>query len=197
MDASAAKQATPGGGAAAALTGALASSMGEMVLNYSVNKKGLEHFQSELKPVLERLHNARMVCQQMVVEDQQAYHEVARLRKLAAEDPERSAKWSEAVLTAIRVPQTTAATCVAVLELCDQVVMFVNPHLLSDLAVAADLAMAAARCAIYSVRINLPDVTDDKTRMHIESSITDLLVRASRVIQRVSPRIWDRVSLEA
>lgn len=197
LEASAAKQPTPGGGSAAALTGALAASMGEMVLNYSVGKKSLEQFQAELKPLLERFHKARLLCQEMVVEDQVAYEEVSRLRKLPPDSPERIAQWDAAVLRAVRVPQSIAATCVAVLELCDQAVMFVNPYLLSDLAVSADLAMAAARCGIYNVRVNLPDITDDKTRTNVESSITDLLLRASRVIQRVSPRIWERVEMEA
>ena len=42
LDATAARQPTPGGGAVTALAGVLAAAIGEMVLNYSVGKKGLE-----------------------------------------------------------------------------------------------------------------------------------------------------------
>ena len=42
LAATAARHPTPGGGSVSALTGALAAAMGEMVLNYSVNKKGLD-----------------------------------------------------------------------------------------------------------------------------------------------------------
>jgi formiminotetrahydrofolate cyclodeaminase len=52
LDAAAAKQPTPGGGSIAALAGALAASMGEMVLNYSVNKKDLQSHRRELEAAL-------------------------------------------------------------------------------------------------------------------------------------------------
>jgi formiminotetrahydrofolate cyclodeaminase len=42
LEAASAKQPTPGGGSISALAGALAAAMGEMVVNYSVGKKGLE-----------------------------------------------------------------------------------------------------------------------------------------------------------
>lgn len=197
LDAAASKRPVPGGGSAAALTGALAASMAEMVLNYSVNKKGLEHYQSELKPALDKVHFCRLTLQQLVVDDQTAYQSVASLRKLQPDDPERVAKWRDAVIASVKVPQEITATCIELLETCDHIVNFVNPHLLSDLAVAADLAMAAARCAIYNIRANLPDIACDATRTSVESSISDFLLRASKVIQRVSPRIWERVELES
>lgn len=197
LDASAAKQAVPGGGAAAAMAGALAASMAEMTLNYSVGKKGLEQFQSELVPALEKVHRARKVFEQLVAEDQAAYQAMTALRKLPADSPERAAGWDNSVKTAIRVPQTITVTAVALLETCDHVVNFVNPYLLSDLAVAADLAMASARCGVYNVRINLPELTDPAARTSVESSIADAMLRGSRVIQRLSPRIWERISLGA
>ena len=85
-----------------------------------------------------------------------------------------------------------AATAVAVLGVCDRVINFVNFHLLSDLAVAADLAMATARCAVYNVRVNLSDIADPHERQTIESTIGQTLSHAAVLIQRVSPRIWAR-----
>ena len=69
---------------------------------------------------------------------------------------------------------------------------FVNFHLLSDLAVCADLAMAAARCAVYNVRVNLAEVTEAADRQRIESTMGQILSHAAALIQRVSPRIWAR-----
>ena len=85
-----------------------------------------------------------------------------------------------------------AATAVAILGLCDHVLNFVNYYLLSDLAVAADLAMATARCATYNVRVNLPDVADLAERQAIESATGQVLTHAGELIRRVGPRIWDR-----
>jgi len=195
LNAAASRQPTPGGGSVAALVGALSASMGEMVVNYSLGKKDLQAFASELKPAMEGLHGAREKLQQLLVEDQLVYEAMTKLRKLAPETPDREAKLAEAAIACVRVPQSIAATALSVLEFTDAIVNFVNPRLLSDLAVCADLAMAATRCGIYNVRVNLRDIADPDERRRIESATGLILSRAAGIIQRVAPRIWDRESL--
>jgi formiminotetrahydrofolate cyclodeaminase len=196
LEAAAAKQPTPGGGSITALAGALAASMGEMALNYSVGKAGLEAYQDELKPALAELTKARALLVQLMVEDQGAFEAVSKARKLPEADPSRQGNFEAALLACIRIPEAIAATGVAILEVADRVVNFINPHLLSDLAVCADLAMATARCAVYNVRANLPDVKDPDDRASIEGTIRGLLGRAAELIQRVAPRIWERFEQE-
>jgi formiminotetrahydrofolate cyclodeaminase len=192
LDAAAARQPTPGGGSVTAVVGALAASMGEMVLHYSIGKKNQQAVDDELRPVLAELTRARQLLLQLMVEDQAAYELVSRLKKLPADSPERLDKYPAALTACIRVPEAMAATGVVILELCDRVVNFANYYLLSDLAVCADLAMAATRCAIYNVRVNLKELTEEADRRRVESSIGQLLQRAAELIQRVSPRIWAR-----
>src|SRR4051812_8587119 len=157
LEGAAAKQPTPGGGSITALAGALAASMGEMVVNYSIGKKGLEAFQGELKPALEELHRARGLLLRLMAEDQAAYQALTNARKLP-DGPDKAAQIKAAVTASIRGPQTMAAAAVSILDISDRIINFVNYHLLSDLAVCTDLAMATARCAIYNVRVNLPDL---------------------------------------
>jgi formiminotetrahydrofolate cyclodeaminase len=192
LDASAARQPTPGGGSVTALAGALAASMGEMVVNYSLGKKDLEAYADELKPALAEYHRARGVLVQLMVEDQDAYAALTAARKLPESRADRAARMSSALAACIRVPEAMAATAAAVLELCDRIVNFVNPWLLSDLAVCADLSMAAIRCAVYNVRANLPSVPDEAERQRIEALMFQLLTRAGNLIQQVGPRIWAR-----
>ena len=52
LTALAAKQPAPGGGSVAALAGALAAAMGEMVLNYSIGKKDLAAHEPTLRAAL-------------------------------------------------------------------------------------------------------------------------------------------------
>jgi formiminotetrahydrofolate cyclodeaminase len=196
LDAAAAKQPTPGGGSVAALAGALAASMGEMTLNYSVGKKGLEAHQDVLAPALRELTHARGVLVQLMMEDQGAFAAVTAARKRPDSDPDRDACFAAALLACIRIPQAMAATGVAILEIVDRVVDRVNPWLLSDLAVCADLAMATTRCALYNVRANLPDVKNPADRDRIETSSRTLLSHALTLVQRASPRIWARHARE-
>jgi formiminotetrahydrofolate cyclodeaminase len=191
LEAAAARQPTPGGGSVSALAGALAATMGEMVVNYSIGKKDLEPYIDELKPALAGYHRARGMLVRLMVEDQEAYAALTAARKLP-DGPERTAQVSDAVAACIRIPEAMAATANAVLELCDRIVNFVNPWLLSDLAVCADLSMATVRCAVYNVRANVPSIPDEAERQRIEARLFQLLSRAGNLIQQVSPRIWAR-----
>ena len=192
LDAAAAKQPAPGGGSVTALVGALAASMGEMTVNYSVGKKGLEAHQDELKTALAELHRARGLMLSLMAEDQVAYEALTAARKLPETDPKREQEVATSLLACIRVPQAMAATAVAILEICDRIVDRVNYYLLSDLAVCADLAMATARCAIYNVRVNLSDLEDLNAKSDTEDTIGQVLSHAGMYIQRVGSRIWER-----
>jgi formiminotetrahydrofolate cyclodeaminase len=192
LAATAARQPTPGGGSVAALAGALAAAIGEMVINYSIGKKDLLQHQPQLKTAVHELDRARELLLQLMVEDQAAYEALTMIRKLPADSSERTDRLPPAILTCIRVPQSIGAAAVAILELASRMVDVVNPYLLSDLAVSAELAMATVRCAIYNCRANLVDVPDARDRQSIESTMNQLQTRAVGLIQAVIPRIWSR-----
>ena len=192
LDAAAAKQPAPGGGSITALVGALSAAMGEMVVNYTVDKKAYLAHREELTTVLEELRRARGLMLDLMVEDQLAYEALTAARKEPEGSPQRNERLPPALLASIRTPQAVAATAAAVLGLCDRLVEISNHYLLSDLAVSADLAMATVRCAIYNVRVNLADVTDPAERQSAEAELGQVLAHAALLIQRVSPRIWAR-----
>src|SRR6476661_2817387 len=82
LTAAAAKQPAPGGGSVTALAGALAASMGEMVLNYSVGKKNLAEHEPELKTGLAEFTRARGLLVQLMNEDQLAFESLTAAKKL-------------------------------------------------------------------------------------------------------------------
>src|SRR3954466_14508681 len=90
LNAPAAKQPTPGGGSVTALVGALAASMGEMVLNYSVGKKSLAAHQPELEEALVKFTKARSMLVELMVEDQLAYQALTDTKKLPEDSPARA-----------------------------------------------------------------------------------------------------------
>jgi formiminotetrahydrofolate cyclodeaminase len=192
LDATAAKQPAPGGGSVASLCGALAAAIGEMVLNYSVGKKGLEAHQDELRTVLAEMHRARQMMVSLMVDDQSAYQALTAARKLPKDSEQYKSDYPAALLASIRTPEAIAATAAAILDLCERLVDRVNYYLLSDLAVCAELAMATVRCGIYNVRVNLSDVIDLADRRQIEATLDRIHGHARDVIQRIIPRIWDR-----
>jgi len=192
LDAAAAKRPTPGGGSVAALVGALAASMGEMTINYSLGKKGLEPYQDQLETALASLTPTRALLLELMAEDQGAFEAVTAARKLPQSDPQRQGKFDAALLACIRIPEAMAAAGVGILRIVETVVPMSNAYLLSDLAVCADLAMATVRCAIHNVRANLNDVTDPADRKSIEGTINTVNAHALTLIQRVAPAIAAR-----
>ena len=192
LTAAAAKQPAPGGGSVTALVGAFAAAMGEMVLNYSIGKKNLAQHEPALKTALKEFTKARAILLELMVEDQLAYEAMTAIRKLPPDSAERKDKFEPTLLACIRVPESMAATGAAVLELCDALVDKVNVYLLSDLAVCAELSMATVRCGVYNVRINLADL-DPADRKRFEDQVAALHARAGQIIQRVIPRIWQRI----
>lgn len=182
LAATAAAQPTPGGGAIAALAGTLAAALGEMVLNYSVNKKDLAAHQAELKTVLAELTQARRLLLGLMIEDQDAYAALSAARKAG-----QTTELAVARAACLAAPRAVAATALAVLELCDRVAGKVNKHLLSDLAICAELAMATVRSSMHNIRINLADVPA-AGRAGIEESGSQLMSHALAAIQRFSRR---------
>jgi formiminotetrahydrofolate cyclodeaminase len=162
LNAVAAKQPTPGGGAVAGVCGALAAAIGEMTLNYSIGRKSTAQFDAELTHVLGELHTARAMMLELVAEDQEAFAELTAARKLDDADASKAKRLAAAVENCIAVPRTIGVTALSMLRIVGPVVEKSNKWLLSDLAVCVELAMATVRTAQYSVRANLGDVDPER-----------------------------------
>ncbi|HEX8523247.1 MAG TPA: cyclodeaminase/cyclohydrolase family protein [Tepidisphaeraceae bacterium] len=197
LSATAAKQPAPGGGSVAALTGALAAAIGEMTLNYSVDRKAnIPETEGMLRQALLQLDRARQLMLELMREDQLAYDALTAARKMPADFQGRQSQVNVTLLACLRIPQAMAACGLAILELVDKVWEVSNPYLLSDMAVCAELAMATVRCGVYNVRANLPFLNDAAERMHFEMATEKLLVPATEIMKRNSQRIWQRYRLE-
>ena len=189
----AAKQPTPGGGSVAALAGALAAAMGEMVLNYSIGKKDLAAHEPVLREAVAELTRARAVLLELLIEDQLAFEKLTAARKACNNAGDSDPTFAAALLACIRIPQTIGATATAVLELAERVTPIVNKYLLSDLAVCAEMAMATVRCAAYNVRVNLNDLSDPTDRRHFQSSTEVLIDKCVAIIRRTITSICTRL----
>ena len=151
-----AKLPTPGGGSAAAITGATACATAGMVLSYSIDKKSLAQYRSHNSDAQNQLNRARLMFLALADEDAAGYGMLNSLWKLDKDDPKRVAQWDEAVAGAINPPRAMLALSVDLLRLCEQLITTTNKQLKSDLGVAAVLGQAAARSAAWNIRINIP-----------------------------------------
>lgn len=178
LSAVAAKSPAPGGGAVASASGALSAALAQMVVSYSIGKKDLLEQQEELRLAASKLERARSMFLQLADEDAAAYSQLNALQKLPPGDARRNAELPEAQRLAVQVPQSVAATAIDLLRMFEQLALISNRYLRSDLGIAADLAEATVRAALWNVRINAdglpqaakPDVERECARAEAEAS---------------------------
>jgi len=159
LDSLASADPTPGGGTAAALAGAMAASLVEMVANLTVNRKKYASVQGEMEAARGIAEDLRASLLALAEEDALAYQAVMAAHKLpkSTEDEVaiRKAASEKAICLAADVPLRTAKAALAVLEQAKMVADMGNQNALTDAGVAGLMAVAALRGALYNVRINL------------------------------------------
>ncbi len=164
LDALAAKQPTPGGGGAAALTGSQAAALLCMVTNFTLGKKYAD-VQEEMKEYLAQAEALRLQLLALADADAEAFAGVSACYAMPKETDAEKAARSEALQLALkeatRVPFVTAESALAVMRLAQPVAAKGNSNIVSDAAVALYLGEAALRAALISVNINLKSIKDD------------------------------------
>jgi glutamate formiminotransferase/formiminotetrahydrofolate cyclodeaminase len=183
LDAVAAPAATPGGGSVAALAGALAASLGEMVAGLSSKKKSQAAFAGDLSASIADMRQAAHKLAEAIDRDAQSYEAVLAALKLPKESPEERSRRDIAVETATRhaaeVPMDTALAAVEVFEKLVQLEAIASPSMLSDLHVGRLMAVAAARGALENVTINLASI-------HDSAYVSEMKSRAAAVEARLA-----------
>jgi len=155
---------TPGGGAAAALAGALGVSLAGMVGALTAgNAKYSEHaeFTAEL---LERAQSIRVEFLALIDEDAETFKKMSAAYKLPKKTEADKAARSEAVQSALIAcadpPLKMMALCGRAIELTERAVGKTNRNVDSDLGVAALCLKAAMQSAWLNVLINVASIKD-------------------------------------
>ena len=174
LDRLASERPTPGGGSVAALTGALAASLGRMVCGYTLGRKKFAEVEPAIRAMVRRLEQSEKLLRAMVDEDAAAYAALIAAFKLVTSQSARTAAIRKAAATAAVVPLTTACVCRQVLTELAGLRAIGNPNLESDVDVATYLAQAALKSAAVNVRANIPFV-DDSEADRLETELRQLL----------------------
>lgn len=148
-------QPTPGGGSVAALTGALAASLGRMVAGFTLGRPKFAAVEPQVRGLAERLTRAAELFARLIDEDAAAYELLSGALKMDKSDPARAERVRQAAGVAARVPLETAALGAAAWADLEQLHAVGNPRLHSDAQAAMHLARAAVLAAAANVRANL------------------------------------------
>ena len=142
----ASKEPVPGGGGAAALGGAIGAALTSMVANLTVGKEKFLSVEGEMIRLAAASKYLRKELLQLVQEDASVFEAFMKCYKMPkATDLEKE-------LRQIKI-QEAAKMAAEAAELG-------NPAVITDAAVAALMARAAVRSAVYNVKINLNLISD-------------------------------------
>jgi formiminotetrahydrofolate cyclodeaminase len=175
LDRLASADATPGGGSAAAIMGAMGAALVSMVCNLSIGKKGYEAVQSDIKNMLVESEALRQRLTAMVAEDVAAFDSLMAAYKRPKSSDEEKLERAAAIQTALRgatqVPLDCARVCAEVVGLARRASEVGYHGVISDGGVAALAANGAARSAALNVYINAPSLKD---RPYADAAVAEL-----------------------
>ena len=174
----ASKDAVPGGGGAAALSGAVGAALTSMVANLTVGKEKFMAVEGEmlrLPAAGEYLRRELLVLAQEDARVFDAFMNCYKMPKNTETEKElRAAKIQEAAEMAASIPLRIGEKSLSVLLLAAEAAELGNPAVITDAAVAALTGRAAVRSAIYNVRINLQLIKNEAYRSVTTARLEEL-----------------------
>jgi glutamate formiminotransferase / formiminotetrahydrofolate cyclodeaminase len=156
----AAPTATPGGGSAAAVSGAMAAGLATMVASMSRGKKAYLQYERELSEAIARLSQLREELKAAIDGDAESFNVVMKAYKQAKESADSDKGIESALKQATSVPLGVAEKAREVAGIAEKLGPITNPNMKSDLITAKALAQAAIQGALANVEINLASIKD-------------------------------------
>ena len=175
LDGLASSAPTPGGGGAAAISGAMGAALLSMVCNLTIGKKKYVEVEAELKDVLAKSEALRATLTGMIADDVAAFDAVMGAYGLPKATDEEKAARAETIQAALKVatdvPLACCRTCREVIDLAQAVAEKGNLNVISDAGVAVLSAHAGLRSAALNVYVNAKGLDD---RAFAEERLSEL-----------------------
>jgi len=147
-------QPAPGGGGAAALTGALAASLTAMAANVTAANPRYAERSDALRSLIDACETQRTTLLALIEADAAGFLPLQKAYAIPRTDPDRAAKLAAAAQTACLAPLAMLEHCVQTALLLTAALETASPLLRSDVGCAAALCRAAAEAAAMNVFVN-------------------------------------------
>jgi glutamate formiminotransferase/formiminotetrahydrofolate cyclodeaminase len=168
--------ATPGGGSAAAISGAMGCGLGEMAIGITLKSKKLDEAKrGPLTAARKALGEMRATFDKLAEDDAKAFDRFMDAMALPKDDASRPARMQEALKHAAEVPLKTAQISAGALAVARQAAPLAGAAVASDINCAVHLLKAAALCAAENVRINLSGIKDAGASKELEGRLEKTL----------------------
>jgi formiminotetrahydrofolate cyclodeaminase len=185
--------ATPGGGCASALSGALAAGLVAMVARNTAGSPAYADRAASMEEIAAEADVLRRDLEELVDADAAAFEQVMAAFRLPKDTPEQKAERSRAIQDGYKAasepPLLVCRRALRVLELAAIVAEQGSPNAVSDAGVAALLAASALDGAALNVEINLGAIKDDDYRTAHAETVGELREGAAPLREKVLARV--------
>ena len=186
---------TPGGGSAAALTGALGASLISMVASLTIGRKKYAEYEPLMKDIVRRADELRLKMLYIIDHDADAYNTVTASLAMPKDSAYEKAARSTAIQAALKActvtPFEILECSLRALELAQEMTGRFNTNAASDLGVAALNLKAAAQGAWLNVLINLDGIRDDVFVSRYRQSGSELVRKAIALADGIGNALAD------
>lgn len=179
----------PGGGSAAALEGALAAALVEMVCSLTIGRKKYAEHEEFMKQTAGQAAKLRLRLTGIIDSDTEAFNGVTAALAMPKETDEeknaRSAAVQEAYKACTITPLQMMQSALETLELAEKMLGKFNTSTASDLGVAALSAKAAVQGAWLNILINISGIKDDEFAVKYRSDGEAILNKALPLADKI------------
>jgi formiminotetrahydrofolate cyclodeaminase len=198
LDALASQAATPGGGGAAAIIGAMGAALVSMVCNLTIGKKKYADVEADMKDVLGKAEALRLRLTAMIEDDAKAFDAVMGAYGMAKETDQQKAARNQAIQAALKlatdVPLACARAAREVIDLAAIAADKGNLNVISDAGVGVLAAYAALRSAALNVFTNARMITDKTFAEAKLKELNGLLAGAEGATEKAYGTVKGKVS---
>lgn len=189
---------TPGGGAACAYVGVLATCLTSMVGNLTVGKERYRNVEEEARQKLVQLEGIRERLANLVRADEEAFAPLAAAYRMPRGTDEeralREAAVQEALYGASEVPLEVMETILEALGVAKFFAYNGNRSALSDIGAAATFARAAAHGVRMTVVANISSMKDERRARIYKQRMDSLLADIDQQSEFVESYVLDYLS---
>jgi formiminotetrahydrofolate cyclodeaminase len=197
LDRLASSTATPGGGSAAAIMGAMGAALVSMVCHLTIGKKNYEAVAEEMQSVLADAERLRAELTALVPADIAVFDQVmaayGQPKDTENQKQSRSAAIQAALKAATEVPLACARLSAAVIRLSRTAARHGNRNVVSDAGAAVMAAYGALKSAALNVYVNAGSIKDEPFVTPRVGELEQLLAECETAAQEVFLEVKNRL----
>jgi formiminotetrahydrofolate cyclodeaminase len=197
LDDLASERPTPGGGGAAAVSGAIGAALVSMVANLTIGKKNYEAVWQDLEAVNAKAEALRTELIRAIDEDVVAFNAVMGAYGLPRATDDEKAKRAAAIQAALKdatlAPLRAVKACFEVIRLSAAAAEKGNLNVISDAGVAVLSANAGLRSAALNVFINAKAIKDRDFAEKQIAEVNALLAQAAETTETVYQTVISKI----